>query len=96
MQKYLCAEADKDEARLDTCTFSSSQPAIMIVTFYGVRGSAATPGPLTVKYGGNTSCVHIKLENGNDLIIKKKEDRCETPGQPEGNREEGEKCSCFH
>jgi phosphoribosyl 1,2-cyclic phosphodiesterase len=69
MQKYLCAEADKDEARLDTCTFSSSQPAIMIVTFYGVRGSAATPGPLTVKYGGNTSCVHIKLENGNDLIL---------------------------
>jgi phosphoribosyl 1,2-cyclic phosphodiesterase len=41
----------------------------MIVTFYGVRGSAATPGPLTVKYGGNTSCVHIKLKNGNDLIL---------------------------
>lgn len=41
----------------------------MIVTFYGVRGSAATPGPLTVKYGGNTSCVHIQLENGNDLIF---------------------------
>jgi phosphoribosyl 1,2-cyclic phosphodiesterase len=41
----------------------------MIVTFYGVRGSAATPGPLTVKYGGNTSCVHIQLENGNDLIL---------------------------
>ncbi len=41
----------------------------MIVTFYGVRGSTATPGPLTVKYGGNTSCVHIELDNGSDLIL---------------------------
>ncbi|HYQ70651.1 MAG TPA: MBL fold metallo-hydrolase, partial [Gammaproteobacteria bacterium] len=63
------AETDEDEVRPDTCTFSGLSPAIMIVTFYGVRGSAATPGPLTVKYGGNTSCVHIQLENGNDLIL---------------------------
>ncbi len=41
----------------------------MIITFYGVRGSTASPGPLTVKYGGNTSCVHIELENGHDLIL---------------------------
>jgi phosphoribosyl 1,2-cyclic phosphodiesterase len=65
----LGAEADDDEVRLDTCTFYRLSPAIMIVTFYGVRGSSATPGPLTVKYGGNTSCVHIQLENGNDLIL---------------------------
>lgn len=41
----------------------------MIVTFHGVRGSIATPGPDTVKYGGNTSCVHVKLKNGADLIL---------------------------
>lgn len=41
----------------------------MIITFYGVRGSTAAPGPLTAKYGGNTSCVHIELETGNDLIL---------------------------
>ncbi len=41
----------------------------MIITFYGVRGSTAVPGPQTAKYGGNTSCVHIELENGNDLIL---------------------------
>jgi phosphoribosyl 1,2-cyclic phosphodiesterase len=41
----------------------------VIITFYGVRGSTAAPGPLTVKYGGNTSCVHIELENGHDLIL---------------------------
>ncbi len=41
----------------------------MIITFYGVRGSTAAPGPQTVRYGGNTSCVHIELESGNDLIL---------------------------
>jgi phosphoribosyl 1,2-cyclic phosphodiesterase len=41
----------------------------MIITFYGVRGSTAVPGPSTVKYGGNTSCVHIELETGHDLIL---------------------------
>jgi len=41
----------------------------MIITFYGVRGSTAMPGPMTAKYGGNTSCVHIELESGHDLIF---------------------------
>jgi len=30
------------------------------VTFYGVRGSIATPGPSTVRYGGNTVCVGVR------------------------------------
>lgn len=41
----------------------------MLITFYGVRGSIATPGPNTVKYGGNTSCVYIELDNGQILIL---------------------------
>jgi phosphoribosyl 1,2-cyclic phosphodiesterase len=28
-------------------------------TFWGTRGSQATPGPDTVRYGGNTSCVSV-------------------------------------
>jgi len=36
--------------------------------FWGVRGSIATPGPTTVKYGGNTTCIEITTDN-NDLII---------------------------
>ena len=36
--------------------------------FWGVRGSIATPGPSTVKYGGNTTCIEITTDN-NDLII---------------------------
>ena len=31
----------------------------MTVRFWGVRGSIASPGPDTVKVGGNTSCVEI-------------------------------------
>lgn len=31
------------------------------VRFWGVRGSIATPGPDTVRYGGNTSCVEIGI-----------------------------------
>lgn len=28
--------------------------------FWGVRGSIAAPGPGTVKYGGNTSCIEVR------------------------------------
>ena len=31
-----------------------------VITFWGTRGSVATPGPHTEKYGGNTSCVSVK------------------------------------
>ena len=41
----------------------------MKITFWGVRGSVASPGPLTQKYGGNTSCVQIETESGHDLIL---------------------------
>ncbi len=41
----------------------------MLVTFYGVRGSIASPGPNTVKYVGNTSCVHIRLRTGANIIF---------------------------
>ena len=41
----------------------------MRFTFYGVRGSTPSPGPDTLKYGGNTSCVHVELESGRHLIL---------------------------
>lgn len=41
----------------------------MLITFYGVRGSIAAPGPATIKYGGNTSCVHVRLNSGENLIF---------------------------
>lgn len=36
--------------------------------FWGVRGSIPTPGPKTVKYGGNTTCIEIRT-SANDLLI---------------------------
>jgi phosphoribosyl 1,2-cyclic phosphodiesterase len=32
----------------------------MQMTFWGVRGSIPTPGPNTVQFGGNTSCVEVR------------------------------------
>ena len=40
----------------------------MKVKFWGVRGSIPSPGPGTVHYGGNTTCVEVRTDN-NDLII---------------------------
>jgi phosphoribosyl 1,2-cyclic phosphodiesterase len=34
----------------------------MRARIWGCRGSLATPGPDTVRYGGNTSCVHIDID----------------------------------
>jgi phosphoribosyl 1,2-cyclic phosphodiesterase len=41
----------------------------MRVTFYGVRGSIATPGLSTVRYGGNTVCVDVRLTDGTVIVL---------------------------
>ncbi len=41
----------------------------MEVTFWGVRGSIPSPGPATVRYGGNTSCVSVRLDGGEIIMI---------------------------
>ncbi len=41
----------------------------MQVQFWGTRGSIATPGPETVRYGGNTSCVSVRTRRGTQLVI---------------------------
>ena len=38
------------------------------VTFWGVRGSLPAPGPGTLRYGGNTSCVTLAVD-GEPLFI---------------------------
>lgn len=40
----------------------------MKFTFRGVRGSIPSPGPKTVRYGGNTTCIEVRSDD-NDLII---------------------------
>jgi phosphoribosyl 1,2-cyclic phosphodiesterase len=41
----------------------------MKVTLWGARGSLASPGPETARYGGNTSCVEVRGENGTLLVL---------------------------
>ncbi len=41
----------------------------MRVRFWGTRGSIATPGPTTLKYGGNTSCVEVVTNSGWRFIL---------------------------
>lgn len=41
----------------------------MKVTLWGVRGSLATPGPETARYGGNTSCVSVLGGKGAMLVL---------------------------
>ncbi len=41
----------------------------MNVTFWGTRGSLATPGSDTIRYGGNTSCVEVRGAGGELLVL---------------------------
>jgi len=36
---------------------------------WGCRGSVAAPGPDTVRYGGNTSCVEVQLASGHTIVL---------------------------
>jgi phosphoribosyl 1,2-cyclic phosphodiesterase len=40
----------------------------MKIKFWGVRGSIPSPGPKTVKYGGNTTCIEVRTDE-NEIII---------------------------
>ena len=41
----------------------------MHVRFWGTRGSIATPGPDTIRFGGNTSCVEVTTNSGACFIL---------------------------
>jgi phosphoribosyl 1,2-cyclic phosphodiesterase len=41
----------------------------MKITFWGTRGSIASPGPETLIYGGNTTCLEVTLSSGGTVVI---------------------------
>ena len=41
----------------------------MRIKVWGARGSIPAPGPETMRYGGNTSCVELTLSDGTTLIL---------------------------
>ena len=44
-------------------------PGAMRIRFWGTRGSIAAPGPSTVRYGGNTSCVELRSAGGTLVVL---------------------------
>jgi phosphoribosyl 1,2-cyclic phosphodiesterase len=53
---------------LGVLDYQSSLPEReLLLRFWGVRGSIPAPGPETARYGGNTSCVELRL--GNEVLI---------------------------
>src|SRR6266487_4578988 len=51
----------------------------MKLRFWGTRGSIATPGPSTNRFGGNTSCVELVTNSGRRFIFD-----CGTGARPLG------------
>ena len=51
----------------------------MYLRFWGTRGSIATPGPSTIAFGGNTSCVEVVTNSGVRFIFD-----CGTGARPLG------------
>jgi phosphoribosyl 1,2-cyclic phosphodiesterase len=41
----------------------------MRVGFFGVRGSTPCPSPITMRYGGNTSCVGVDVDGADPIVF---------------------------
>jgi len=41
----------------------------MRIVFWGTRGSVAVPGEETIKYGGNTTCIEVRLSDNRLIVI---------------------------
>lgn len=41
----------------------------MRLRFWGTRGSCPTPGPTTVRYGGNTTCLEVRTDDDHLIIL---------------------------
>jgi phosphoribosyl 1,2-cyclic phosphodiesterase len=41
----------------------------MRLRLWGTRGSCPSPGPTTVAYGGNTTCVEVRADDGHLIIL---------------------------
>jgi phosphoribosyl 1,2-cyclic phosphodiesterase/ActR/RegA family two-component response regulator len=83
----VAARADRGEPPKGPTVTLSPGPAR--VKFWGVRGSIPTPGPTTVHYGGNTSCVEVRadgqiiiLDAGTGLRLLGQQLDAEFPNQP--------------
>ena len=56
------------QAQYQSADDAPTNPLDFVVEFWGVRGSIPSPGAETVRYGGNTSCVEMRV-GGQRLIF---------------------------
>ena len=61
----------------------------MRIKLWGVRGSTPTPERRNSRYGGNTPCIEVRLENGTLIIID-----CGSGLTTGGNVEAGTRSRC--
>lgn len=47
----------------------ASVPPRARIRFWGTRGTCPSPGPRTVRYGGNTPCVEVRANDGEIVIL---------------------------
>src|SRR5439155_2602837 len=67
LKQYAMAAAPTVPKRKSKQTKLAPRPPANHLKFWGVRGSIPTPGPTTVRYGGNTSCVEVRADG--EIII---------------------------
>jgi len=57
-----------DASRATTLATGRAKSVLEAVC-WGTRGSIASPGPRTAKYGGNTPCLEVRLDDGRRFIF---------------------------
>lgn len=63
-----------DEVLAKPCTLTDLENTLALIdrfklTFWGVRGTLPVPGEQTLRYGGNTSCVEIKIGRDREFVF---------------------------
>lgn len=65
--RYLCKPFDLQVFWVTIAELLGESSPSFTIRFWGARGSIATPGQATLKYGGNTSCTEVRC--GKQLLI---------------------------
>lgn len=66
LMSRILSKADNHEKPPTLASLKAKSPGWL--KFWGVRGSIPTPGPTTIQYGGNTSCVEVRAD-GQIIIL---------------------------
>ena len=63
------AESSMDQVSPATMIDAGAERSVIEAACWGTRGSIASPGPDTVKFGGNTPCLEIRVRDGRRFIF---------------------------